>query len=80
MGGRVRVSRGTYCTVHNHRETVAWLTVRCHLFISFFWLLQDLYVRPSFRGNGIGQRLVTLAAMAAQRGGCARVTWQVLDW
>ena len=45
-----------------------------------FWLLQDLYVRPSFRGKGIGQRLVTLAAMAAQRGGCARVTWQVLDW
>ena len=42
--------------------------------------LEDLYVRPEFRGRGFGRRLLAyLAAIAVERG-CARLEWAVLDW
>ncbi len=42
--------------------------------------LEDLYVRPQFRGKGMGRALlVHLARLAAERG-CGRLEWSVLDW
>jgi GNAT superfamily N-acetyltransferase len=42
--------------------------------------LEDLIVRPRFRGRGIGKALLArVAALAVQRG-CARLFWHVLDW
>jgi GNAT superfamily N-acetyltransferase len=42
--------------------------------------LEDLFVRPSFRGRAIGKSLLGyLAALAVERG-CGRFEWQVLDW
>jgi GNAT superfamily N-acetyltransferase len=42
--------------------------------------LEDLFVRPSFRGRAIGKALlIHLAALAVERG-CGRFQWQVLDW
>jgi GNAT superfamily N-acetyltransferase len=42
--------------------------------------LEDLFVRPSFRGRAIGKSLlIHLAALALERG-CGRFEWQVLDW
>ena len=42
--------------------------------------LEDLYVRPVFRGQGVGKRLISrIAALAVERG-CARFEWSVLDW
>jgi GNAT superfamily N-acetyltransferase len=42
--------------------------------------LEDLFVPPRYRGNGVGRVLLqTLASIAAKRG-CARVEWAVLDW
>lgn len=42
--------------------------------------LEDLYVRPAFRGRGFGRRLLAhLARMAVDRG-CGRFEWSVLDW
>ncbi len=42
--------------------------------------LEDLFVRPEFRGKSIGKSLLQhLAAVAVERG-CARFIWQVLDW
>ena len=42
--------------------------------------LEDLYVRPSHRGQGLGKALLeTLTAIAAERG-YGRVEWAVLDW
>lgn len=42
--------------------------------------LEDLFVRPQFRGDGYGKALlVELARLAVERG-CARLEWSVLDW
>ncbi|MBM4373882.1 MAG: GNAT family N-acetyltransferase [Deltaproteobacteria bacterium] len=42
--------------------------------------LEDLFVRHSHRGKGIGRTLLArLAAVAVERG-CARMEWSVLDW
>lgn len=42
--------------------------------------LEDLFVRPRFRGSGCGQRLLqNLAAIALERG-CGRMEWSVLNW
>ena len=42
--------------------------------------LEDLYVRPEYRGRGCGKALLKkLAAVAAERG-CGRLEWWCLDW
>ena len=42
--------------------------------------LEDVFVRPTFRGRGIGKALMaSLAAIALDRG-CSRLEWAVLDW
>ncbi|MEQ1864039.1 MAG: GNAT family N-acetyltransferase [Micropepsaceae bacterium] len=42
--------------------------------------LEDLFVRPAFRGKGIGKALLANLAKRAVGEGCARVEWWVLDW
>lgn len=42
--------------------------------------LEDLFVRPRFRGRGIGKALLTGVAAVAVERGCARFFWHVLDW
>ena len=42
--------------------------------------LEDLYVRPEYRGRGYGKGLIRrLAALAVERG-CGRLEWWCLDW
>jgi len=42
--------------------------------------LEDLYVRPEARGQGVGQRLLGWLAATAVSRGCGRLEWAVLDW
>ena len=42
--------------------------------------LEDLFVRPPFRGKGIGKALLIHLAQVAVREKCGRFQWQVLDW
>jgi GNAT superfamily N-acetyltransferase len=42
--------------------------------------LEDLFVRPELRGNGIGRALLTHLAQVAVRENCYAMRWQVLDW
>jgi GNAT superfamily N-acetyltransferase len=42
--------------------------------------LEDLFVRPEFRGRGYGKLLLqSLARLCVERD-CARLEWSVLDW
>lgn len=42
--------------------------------------LEDLFVRPAFRGRGIGKALLGHLAQQAVARGCGRLEWSVLDW
>jgi GNAT superfamily N-acetyltransferase len=42
--------------------------------------LEDLFVRPRFRGKGIGKSLLAKVAEIALRAGCSGMRWEVLDW
>ncbi len=42
--------------------------------------LEDLFVRPAFRGKGIGKALLIYLAQLAVQENCGRFQWQVLDW
>jgi GNAT superfamily N-acetyltransferase len=42
--------------------------------------IEDLYVKPELRGQGIGKALLKRVATLAVERGCGRVEWAVLDW
>jgi GNAT superfamily N-acetyltransferase len=42
--------------------------------------LEDLFVRPAYRGKGVGRALLAFLARTAQLRGCGRLEWSVLDW
>jgi GNAT superfamily N-acetyltransferase len=42
--------------------------------------LEDLYVRPAFRGQGVGRDLLVHIARLAGARGCGRMEWSVLNW
>lgn len=42
--------------------------------------LEDLFVRPEFRGHGAGKALLRHIAGIAVERGCARLQWDVLEW
>jgi GNAT superfamily N-acetyltransferase len=42
--------------------------------------LEDLYVRPGYRGDGVGRALLTHVAAVAVERGCPRLEWSVLAW
>jgi GNAT superfamily N-acetyltransferase len=42
--------------------------------------LEDLFVEPKFRRNGIGKALLGHLAKLTKERDCARLEWAVLDW
>ncbi len=42
--------------------------------------LEDLFVRPEFRGAGIGKALLAHVAKQAAAANAAHVEWMVIDW
>ncbi len=42
--------------------------------------LEDLYVRPEYRGHGHGKGLIRELARIAVERGCGRLEWWCLDW
>jgi GNAT superfamily N-acetyltransferase len=56
-----------------------------YFFAYFTWVgkslyLDDLYVKPEYRGNGIGQELLQKIFEVAKLEQCSRLRWQVLNW
>ena len=42
--------------------------------------LEDLFVRPEYRGKGYGKGLLRKLAQIALERGCGRLEWACLDW
>jgi GNAT superfamily N-acetyltransferase len=42
--------------------------------------LEDLFVRPEYRGHGLGRQLLLALARLARDRRCGRFEWAVLDW
>ena len=42
--------------------------------------LEDLFVRPEYRGRGYGKALLCRLAAIAKEEGCGRLEWWCLDW
>ena len=42
--------------------------------------VEDLFVRSTYRGEGIGLALFRRLAEIAEKRGCRRIDWAVLDW
>ena len=42
--------------------------------------LEDLFIRPTYRGRGIGAAVLAHLARLALDRGCGRLEWSVLDW
>ena len=42
--------------------------------------IEDIYVKPEFRGQGIGKEFFKEVAKQALAEGCGRVEWWCLDW
>ncbi|QLE58421.1 GNAT family N-acetyltransferase [Nostoc sp. TCL26-01] len=42
--------------------------------------LEDLFVLPAYRRNGIGKALLSKIAQIALERNCGRLEWSVLDW
>ena len=42
--------------------------------------LEDLYVRPGYRGRGLGLGLMRYLARECVQLGCGRLEWSCLDW
>jgi GNAT superfamily N-acetyltransferase len=42
--------------------------------------LEDLFIKPEFRGKGIGREVLAFLARQAVERDCGRLEWAVLDW
>jgi GNAT superfamily N-acetyltransferase len=42
--------------------------------------LEDIFVRPAFRAQGLGKKLMAYIACIANEHGCGRMEWAVLNW
>jgi GNAT superfamily N-acetyltransferase len=73
-GALLAESGGQVVGMAIHFATFSTFTGRSGL-----WL-EDLYVRPAFRGRGIGRALITAILEHARALGCVRTEWSVLDW
>ncbi|WP_337865449.1 GNAT family N-acetyltransferase [Ignavibacterium sp.] len=63
---------------------IAGQTIFFHNFSTFVGrpglYIEDLYVKPEFRGKGIGKALLNEVINLAKNRNCGRVEWVVLDW
>jgi GNAT superfamily N-acetyltransferase len=72
------------CHIAEFNDTPIGFALFFHNFSTFLGrpglYLEDLYIKPDFRGRGFGKEMLAhLANLAIQRG-CGRFEWAVLDW
>ncbi len=69
--------------IAEYEGELAGQTIFFHNFSTFVGkpglYIEDLYVRPQFRGKGIGKALLNEVIKLAKERNCGRVEWVVLD-
>lgn len=73
---------GCFVAEGENKEIVGFAT---HFFAYFSWTgktlyLDDLYVKESFRKQGVGKHLLTKVIEFAKEQNCKKVRWQVSRW
>ena len=72
------------CLIAYQEHTPAGFALFFHNFSTFLGqpglYLEDLYVRPQWRGKGIGRALLAQLAKLVVERRCGRMEWAVLDW
>lgn len=61
------------------------IAMALYFYAYFTWVgkslyLDDLYVKPDFRGKGIGSMLLDEIYKIAKSENCRRLRWQVINW
>jgi GNAT superfamily N-acetyltransferase len=73
-----------FCDIAEHRGMPAGFSLWFYNFSTFRGrhgiYLEDLYVRPEHRGQGIGRALLGSLARRCVAEGLPRLEWWVLDW
>jgi GNAT superfamily N-acetyltransferase len=64
------------------KEIIGYVT---YFFCYYTWIgkslyMDDLYVKPEYRANGIGTRLINRVIEFAKDSHCHKLRWQVSDW
>ena len=73
---------GCFLAVNDSDEIIG---MALYFFAYFTWVgkslyLDDLFVKPEFRGMGIGQDLLDKIFKLAKTENCKRLRWQVINW
>jgi len=72
------------CLIAEYKNEAVGFAIFFHNFSTFKGkpglYLEDLFVKPEFRGKGIGKALLVELAKIAKERDCARFEWSVLDW
>jgi GNAT superfamily N-acetyltransferase len=76
--------RGAEVLIGHHAGEPAGFALFFPIFSTFLgrpgFYLEDLYVKPEFRGKGIGRALLVYLVGLAKERDCGRLEWSVLDW
>ena len=71
-----------FVAVNSEAEILGYATC---FFGYYTWIgkslyMDDLYVRPDFRGTGIGTKLINEVIAFAKAENCKKLRWQVSEW
>jgi GNAT superfamily N-acetyltransferase len=71
-----------FVAVSEHNEVVGYATFfdAYYTWVGRSLYMDDLYVKKSHRGNGIGTRLIKKVIAHAKASKCKRLRWQVSEW
>jgi GNAT superfamily N-acetyltransferase len=82
--GEIPAAEALIARLDGNSEVCAGFALFFHTYSTFLgqrslWL-EDLFVKPEFRGAGLGRQLLTAMAALARARRCGRFEWAVLDW
>ena len=82
--GEIPAAEALIARPDGNTEVCAGFALFFHTYSTFLgrrslWL-EDLFVKPEFRGAGLGRQLLKALAALAKDRRCGRFEWAVLDW